>query len=87
MVRQKRKGTDPKYQDVDVNSQFRWNIASQLILIQTTPILNYAGQNNGGRQSSIPFDSVAFVLEVGSHRFSKSDVYDVAPKATSQITE
>ena len=27
------------------------------------------------------------VLKVGSHRISKLNIYDVAPKATSQITE
>ena len=35
----------------------------------------------------LPFDFVAFVLEVGSQWFSKLDIYDVAPEAMSQITE
>ena len=35
----------------------------------------------------IPFDSVAFVLEVWTHQFSKLDTHDVALEPTSQIIE
>ena len=68
-------------------SFIRFITVSDLQLIQRLDLNPQIVYRTIAAHQSVPFDFVAFVLEVGSHRFSKSDVYDVAPKATSQITE